>query len=262
VGRAPAPVDVDGAAVGGVRGCAGAARVELCDVARIVIFFVNRQEKGMEDVCRGSVAVVGNGPITISDRDKINSEYDCVVRFNDMKNYKNGDALTLHVSRLTNEGFFPGTEKSDASVPFLPVASDVYLVHNNDSLQSRSNVLTPVITNKKTNAPPLFGGCVACGGEVCHHGQASYGPSTGALALSELDRSNAVQDIHVYGMNWNGASYHVDFKYPDLVANCCSKCTIHPTANANYDDRNMIDRVVSSWPRRIDKLKRMITSYF
>ena len=50
--------------------------------------------------------------------------------------------------------------------------------------------------------------------------------------LSEYEADPRVGSIHVFGMNWQGnAKVHIDFKDPTLVARCCTKCTIHPTAD-------------------------------
>ena len=48
----------------------------------------------------GRVAIVGNGPLSDKDREAIASgAYDEVVRFNDLKNYRDGEPFTLHSVR-------------------------------------------------------------------------------------------------------------------------------------------------------------------
>jgi len=49
----------------------------------------------------GRVAIVGNGPLSDKDREAIASgAHDEVVRFNDLKNYREGEPFTLHSVRL------------------------------------------------------------------------------------------------------------------------------------------------------------------
>ena len=52
----------------------------------------------LSNVCKGSIAVVGNGPISESDRDLINS-HNCVIRFNDQRNKLKDDKTDVLVLR-------------------------------------------------------------------------------------------------------------------------------------------------------------------
>tara|TARA_B110000046_G_C12957708_1_gene383075 strand:+ start:697 stop:1344 length:648 start_codon:yes stop_codon:yes gene_type:complete len=212
----------------------------------------------MEELCTGKVAVVGNGPISEEDRQEINRDYDCVVRFNDMKTYRKGDALTVQVSRDVH-GYMPGVNKAD--VPLWPVAHNSDVVAHNGALRGR-NVLDPLLVHESSNGDEneivdgvLFPGCDACDSRECRHSESRAGPSTGALVLNALERSPAVDSLHVYGMNWNGGAHHVDFKHPNVVADCCTKCVIHRTANEEYDDRSAVEQFRSELPLRVARLK-------
>ena len=58
----------------------------------------------------GNVAVIGNGNISENDRNKIQSaQY--IIRFNDMKNYKQGERIDAHFSRkIQDNGIYPGRD--------------------------------------------------------------------------------------------------------------------------------------------------------
>lgn len=51
-------------------------------------------------------------------------------------------------------------------------------------------------------------------------------------ALDALDPP--LEEIAVFGMNWNGDTGHTDFRDPTLVRNCCARCVIHPTDSGRY----------------------------
>lgn len=195
-------------------------------------------------LCTGNVAVVGNGPISEKDRCEINRDYDCVVRFNDMKNYKLGDVTTVHAIRPL-AAVYPGITKSD--VPVWPV------IFNKTQLPvTERTVLDPIIVHERSNGTRnvikdgiLFPGCNACNKKKCSHSLAKHGPSTGAAVIDELNRARNVESIHVYGMNWNGGSHHVDFKHSDLISRCCDKCVLHPTCSDEYDNRSFVDKIQS-----------------
>ena len=78
----------------------------------------------------------------------------------------------------------------------------------------------------------------------CNVRSTKYGPSAGAVVINELEAMPEVDEIGVFGMNWhNSHSWdHTDFKYPTLVADCCSKCTIHSTPSGGYLPRGWIER--------------------
>ena len=108
-------------------------------------------------------------------------------------------------------------------------------------------MLDPILVHERVNGTrnviedaTLFEGCNACNEEACTHSLTKFGPSTGAAVIDELHRASDVESIHVYGMNWNGGSHHVDFQHPNVVADCCDKCVVHPTSSDTYDNRSWV----------------------
>jgi|MDSZ01.1.fsa_nt_gb hypothetical protein len=202
--------------------------------------------------CEGRVAVVGNGPLSSEDRASI-SQTKCVIRFNDTKNYKQGEHTTLHVSRDVN-GTFPGAHMH-TDVPLLPVARTHRAVAQYDALEKRRLLPTLLVHEVKDGSDndldaddsraQIFDGCSLCSLDGCKHSLSSAGPSTGALVLNELQNLESIDTIAVFGMNWNGGSHHVDFVVPEIVPSCCRKCTIHETPNEHYDDRTWLSRFFS-----------------
>ena len=189
------------------------------------------------------VAVVGNGPLSAADRAAINNQTN-VVRFNDYvdKNYVHGDKITIHCA--TTDHFRNPWANSNATkwavaqqLRHLDADSKFYTWNMNPS-QVRvygtkffwsvalglepASVLAPWFDTYR-----LFSGCAACG-DRCLNKNTESGYSRGAIALNALEDDAGVAHIDVFGMNWNGHPGHVDFLYPTLVAECCSKCTIHP----------------------------------
>lgn len=192
--------------------------------------------QSLENLCRGYVAVVGNGPLLDSDRAEI-EDYDCVVRFNHVANWRQGERFDLHVSRSTN-GKFTGIHRNEGR-PILPVAVSDALAADASELKGRTILPTLRVFERRfgdqntlTNDTRLFARS-DCGSE-CFHSATAWGPSTGASAIDALEKSPGVKKIDIYGMNWNGDHGHVDFKYPHIVPKHCTKCHVHDTRTINY----------------------------
>ena len=195
------------------------------------------------------VAVVGNGPLSAADRAAINNQTN-VVRFDDYahKNYAHGDKITIHCAttdHFRNPWANPNTTKwaVAAELRHLDADSEFY-TWNMSPAQVRvygtrffwsvalglepTPVLAPWFDTHR-----LFRNCSQCG-ERCLSKNTDSGFSRGAVALNALEEDAGVAHIDVYGMNWNGHPGRVDFLYPTLVSECCSKCTIHPTPTTDY----------------------------
>lgn len=196
------------------------------------------------------VAVVGNGPLSTEDRICINNHTN-VVRFNDYgdKNWVAGDRVTMHCS--TTDQFRHAWV--DPNVTKWYVASQLRHLEENATLYTwsmssaqvrlyRTRFLWTVALGIEpvTLLAPwfdtyrLFVGCSACG-DRCLNKNADSGFSRGAIALNALEDDSGVAHIDVYGMNWNGGHVHVDFMYPTIVRECCTKCTIHSTPTNEYN---------------------------
>ena len=184
----------------------------------------------MEKYCDSlkNITVVGNGPISENDRQKIN-DGKCVLRFNDMKNKRQGDKVSF-VAVRDNMYNHVSTD-----VPLLPIITDF-----NRSLPKTNLIIDPPVVahepylqnqNNKIDDRMLFSECK----ESKHHSETIHGPSSGALVLDYLNSDPRIEYIHVYGMNWNAGKFHVDFKYPGLVKTCCDKCVFHDTNGASYE---------------------------
>ena len=196
------------------------------------------------------VAVIGNGPLSKADRAAINNHTN-VVRFNDYydKNYVHGDKITIHCSttdQFRNPWTTPNTTQWAVAAELRDLDADTtFYTWNMNPSQVRVygtrffwsvalglepvSILAPWFETHR-----LFRNCSQCG-ERCLSRNTESGFSRGAIALNALEEDAGVAHVDVFGMNWNGHPGHVDFLYPTLVADCCSKCTIHPTPTTNYD---------------------------
>ena len=220
------------------------------------------------DECRGRVAVVGNGPLSEKDRTRINTDasFECVVRFNDARSALDEtdrtDVLATRllvaedgeVRRFTineDRAYTPASSRDRVVVlPILPVSA-----HTDDHkklwdpLGRVGRVSQPLYVYERAAAAAaplpsedtLFPTCAAChqGHFQCDHASAKYGPSSGAAVVDALDADPDVETIDIFGMNWSPDSphqrqWHVDFRAPDLVPQCCEKCTIHSTSTNAY----------------------------
>ena len=173
------------------------------------------------------VAVVGNGPLSHEDRQNI-SLFDSVVRFNDLNYMEPGENVSMRVVRHPS-AFQPHIS---CSAPVWYVVTTKGLLPPGAALYSLALEPQYGSSNDLPADARIFSNCSACGAN-CYSNQTFAGPSTGAVVLSILQSSEAVQSIHVFGMNWKGAPMvHIDFRDPAIVSRCCTKCTFHPTHSA------------------------------
>lgn len=176
----------------------------------------------------GSVAVVGNGPISHADRTAIES-HQIVVRFNDVNYMHAGERTTIHVVR-----------EPTSLKPKVPVSAPIWAVSPVESyVPADAAWSTPVYErqykgqNWISDDAVIFPQCGGCAD--CLQSGTFAGPSTGAVALSELNELEGVSKIDVFGMNWNGpARIHIDFNNRTLVHDCCHKCVFNETHSDYY----------------------------
>lgn len=180
-----------------------------------------------DDVCAGDVAVVGNGPLSDADRESI-EKHQCVIRFNDTKNLREGEKTTIlalreHVlSRIIRRTpadtvIWPVVFSKAFRAPttphrFLPAIP----VYRRESGNHFADLL--LFRNSK---------------RAQRQGTTPAGPSTGT-AIIDWIVTNTARTVDVYGMNWSGSQQHVDFRYPTLVRDCCTTCRIHETPFTTY----------------------------
>jgi hypothetical protein len=176
----------------------------------------------------GRVAVVGNGPLFNEDRLSID-KHDIVIRFNDVNYMNYGEKITLHVVR-----------EPTSVAPKIQIQASIWSISPVESFVGMESALsTPVYERQygKDNwASPdaaIFPSCGACAS--CAQSGSFAGPSTGAVALSELNELDEIKTIDVYGMNWNGPpKVHIDFANNTLVHDCCQKCVFNHTSSDYY----------------------------
>jgi hypothetical protein len=198
------------------------------------------------------IAVVGNGPLFEDDRQRIGA-HENVLRFNDLKNWREGERVTLHACRADSwqDGWIRKTAKTRAqNVTRWALAYELRWVHavrNDAQLVSwtfkseiaRSGIwqlfspYRPQVLEPWRKSARIFSNCSACGAH-CVLEQTDHGPSAGAITLSALQAIPEVAEIAVFGMNWFGGDGHNDFLWPQMVPTCCTKCKIHLTPTQSY----------------------------
>ena len=217
------------------------------------------------------VAVVGNGPLFERDRVAI-ERYENIVRFNDMKNWRRNETITLHASRSLrgqHDHWVRNVQlAADHNRTMWAIASEhkfvaegvdlVSWAYSRDKrykffnenwfyqgyMEPQTQVLEPYLESLY-----LFPNCSACAGNPrCLHQAGKYGPSAGGIVLNALETTPEVDEIAVFGMNWGSGSYHsnrgdhTDFAWSEMVSTCCSKCTIHPTPVGRYFPRGWMEK--------------------
>ena len=196
------------------------------------------------DVCSGRVAVVGNGPLTEKQKATLKNadEFDCVVRFNGMNNADIDDRVDVLATRFTKASYFPMRKDIPNSVNVWPVAPTKTIPDDTIPEQFLSRVDPLMVYEDRfkeiTEDSTVFQSCSLCSdSDMCHHSSAKHGPSTGCIVLDALESEPLVEDIFVYGMNWNAShTKHIDFAHPELIATCCTKCNVEATASDAYRD--------------------------
>lgn len=195
----------------------------------VVYLQVQTRYIALSSVCEGNIAVVGNGPISEEDRSLINKQ-DCIIRFNDQKNkleHERTDVLvlrnnTLHIS-----------QRDDILLPVIPFCKTI-----DDYEVKYFRMITPIHVYEQIcehnveeiKSKKVYSNCI----KQARHGDATSGVSTGTAVLSSLQYDDTVKYINVFGMNFNGGWWHVDFNDPNLSNICCTKCIFHKTHVDDY----------------------------
>ena len=175
----------------------------------------------------GVVAVVGNGKISKIDRENIEKS-DYVLRFNDMKYFKNGERVDGHFCRhriLDNK--YPGLNmfNKEDNIYSILCALKKYEVPANIFYELESGI-------ERYN---LFINCNNNENVEKYKKKVEKWVSSGIVAISELQKNENVNEIHVYGMNWNFpvAGVHSPLE-KDLINSCCTKCNINKINTESY----------------------------
>lgn len=204
---------------------------------------------------RYRVAVVGNGPLHEEDRPRIDA-YRNVIRFNDAKNLRPGERTTVHVHPYDHERL---------RSPQASAHSHLWGIHNrwqHATQRHNYSVVTLNYQSYEDDVPALdwkrlftghgprlpqtlgpwgkttriFEGCTNCNGDRCLLSNGWLGLSAGGLVIEALNALDdpPLEEIAVFGMNWQGEVGHTDFRDPTLVPDCCARCVIHATASGTY----------------------------
>ena len=188
------------------------------------------------------VAIVGNGPLYNKDIAKI-LKCDLIIQFNHAAHYDKINRCDILAVR-------PREEKTDklfhVNNILKKIKKETYILPitiTNDNIKlfknTKNKLLNPILiyedSNKKTSDLSGNISLFNLNEENYQQKNALYGPSSGAALISEIDTINSINEIYIFGMNFNGDSKdHLDFKYPSLVKKHCKKCIFHPTPNQGY----------------------------
>ena len=179
-----------------------------------------------------NICVVGNGPLSDSQRRDIKNEESCpfVIRFNDMKNKESNDKTSLQVAReRENTHIYEGYNTTDTH--------PVILVGNHASIDMKDNSRVIDRIELQNENMDVFENCRI----------KVKKPTSGTLLLNYLN-TNYDGEIKIYGMNWNMFDNTHDKRERILIEKCCKRCIVHKTPNNSYLPRfwfwkNTLDRI-------------------
>ncbi|XRB20528.1 hypothetical protein RI054_24g103770 [Pseudoscourfieldia marina] len=191
--------------------------------------------------------VVGNGYLDRQGYQAVRNsdEATCVAWFSKLKAFDPSLKITVLVSRHGVERNRWSAIPNPADVPVCPVlVSYLPMVSENTRLWP-GGYHEPIFVyesymeghdngrwrNEAKRNSSLFPSCPLCASGRCEHRHAVHGPTTGAVFIDFLERSDAVRRIDVYGMTFRHdtlMSYHLDWILPrDVIPTCCTKCRVH-----------------------------------
>ena len=195
-----------------------------------------------QETLNSKVAIVGNGPLHNEDIVKI-LKCNLIIQFNHAAHYHKINRCDILAVR-------PREEKTDklfhVNNILKKIKKETYILPitiTNDNIKllkkTKNKILNPILIyedeNKKNSDISGKVSLFNSNEEKYQQKNALYGPSTGAALISEIDTINSIDELHIFGMNFNGGSNdHLDFKYPTLVKNHCKKCIFHKTPNERY----------------------------
>ena len=178
-------------------------------------------------------AVVGNGPLHLSDRLRI-ATADIVIRFNDANNRWRGERTDLHVVRHPSWYSF-----SHINAPQWDVAAMDSLMPKEAQFKLYVYESQHEGSNKLNASTRIFEECNC--GNSCLERKTWAGPSTGAAVVSELQSIKEITTLDIFGFNGMGdEKAHIDFANKTIIENCCTKCTVHKTASNTYGNETVL----------------------
>ena len=215
----------------------------------IIIYKKKYKIKESFDTLSGTVAVVGNGPLSETDRHEIQN-YDHVIRFNDMKNKLDNEKTTVQVVRQISphDNFF-GKDKISKNVPLILIATKMDYVNK---CKQQYQIMDYIIVNEParntyeaSESAKVFENCSECSGSNCLQSSSDLGPSSGMVVLEYLENKPSITRLEVYGMNWNFHLKNRNGKINDtklhhmdnegsIINSCCKKCNVHDTPQNTY----------------------------
>jgi len=178
-----------------------------------------------------TVAVIGNGPLSIIDHNYIKSySFSDIIHLNDAKNYRINDPVTFRAVRANGQGGYWGL---DGSKPKYRMNQSLILIGDAKFKPNEKKVALKI-----TVPLVLYSKCRYCIRNIkeCNSSSAPWGPTTGAIVLDLLQKDTRVYKIHVFGMNFLrlGNSQHLKNEM-FLFNSCCEKCILHnPYKNTYY----------------------------
>ena len=202
------------------------------------LFSILKTEHNFSEDRLSRFVVVGNGPLTSKERNEINgnSSTATILRFNDENNFQSHDKIHVHVMR------HPSWSSRKNGLVEWHIAPFVDWIPRNSKVTSIVYEQQFKDENEADSGELLFPS--TCTDHRCWINQTKYGASTGGIVLSKLNEHPSVKNISVYAMNWNGSPDHVDFLFPTLVRDFCSKCDIHTTHSSDYGQSGTITALV------------------
>jgi len=207
----------------------------LIAISLIINYYPSKEKSNFNEICKGNIALVGNGPISDEQRNIINSS-DCIIRINNSRNKLPHERTDILVLR---DNVIHLSDKDTILWPVIPWCKNL-----KDYKVSYSKLIKPIKIYDEVHCPDkkndpnikywksnkVFKECI----KDNKHGDSYSGISTGTAVISELMKNDAIVKLDVFGMNFNGHPRHLDFVDKEVTDKCCTKCIFHKTPVQEY----------------------------
>lgn len=171
------------------------------------------------------VTVVGNGPISEKQRNEINKQK-WVIRFNEFKNFKQGDKVDEHVILGYDEKKIKSILEAnsineyDRNIRVTLITEEGKNISHDNLIErdnSSYNCFDPIGPDKKDIM------------------EVNNRPTAGMIILSVLQSDDNVDTIRVYGMNSNYTGDWHSKKEQKIKKKYCTKCIFYKTTTDSYN---------------------------
>ena len=184
-----------------------------------------------------TIAIVGNGPLSNKDRKNIN-EFDMVYRFNSLNSYTVGDKIDILCVRQCGKTDTVFGLDNKYTIKNNVNVNNILVIGTRHNIANKIKERNP---NKNVEMLDIYEKYI-CDYESCnvHDNKIIFdrkvytydtlcGPSSGFHLIMYVLNKYPHNNIHIFGMNWNGIHICHNGNLEKELINNCKRCIIHPS---------------------------------